>query len=75
MKAPAFALFARTLRQEARSWNTYATRLCQAGSILAGLIYIQLDNSTSAPGLDLFSWVMFINLLLISAIGRKSIDG
>ena len=65
-----FALVRRALRVDSRDLRPHLFRCALAGIILFTLMTIQLEpNYRSAPGRDLFTWVMYYNYWFITAAG------
>lgn len=68
--SPLLALFGRSLREDSRSWITYAARL---GLIAIILLFLWATKGTygweSAPGLRFFSVVVYIQLFFIALAG------
>ncbi len=60
------ALSVRALRVDARSKMSHLLRFGLAIIVMMSLISIQESNTNSAPGLSLFSWIVYTNAVLIS---------
>ncbi|MHC4994033.1 MAG: ABC transporter permease [Planctomycetota bacterium] len=70
MKIPALALTVRSLRTDNRSLLSYALRFLLVGFVFFTLITFQQNMSNmSAPGLEFFRVVVYIDLVAIAVIG------
>ena len=72
MRIPLLALFERSLRVDARTPSVFGTRVALLTILLVSLLEVEQTSRygfSSAPGLQLFTGVLWINVVFISLAG------